>query len=84
MVGVLIGPESGMERNRLAERLAAAGVETRPFFVPVHRQPFYRGDGEFPVADRLREQGILLPSGSNLVDEDIDLVSNLINEAANA
>ena len=83
-VGVLIGPESGMERNRLAERLAAAGVETRPFFVPVHRQPFYRCDGEFPVADRLGEQGILLPSGSNLVDEDIDLVSNLINEAANA
>jgi perosamine synthetase len=84
MVGVLIGPEYGMDRDALAAYLAAAGVETRPFFLPAHRQPFHEGGGEFPVADRLGDQGILLPSGSSLTDVDIQLVSNLIKGATNA
>lgn len=82
MVGVLITPEFGMTSEALMAHLASEGIETRPFFVPVHRQEFYRGEGDFPVADRISSQGILLPSGSNLTDEDICRVAETVSKAA--
>ena len=84
MVGMLVGDAFGMARDGLASHLATLGVETRPFFVPVHRQPFYSGDTTFPVADRLGGQGILLPSGSNLTDEHVERVISHITQAADA
>lgn len=79
MVGILLA--ESIERDRLAHGLEAEGIETRPFFVPVHRQPFFAGGGDFPVADLLGKQGLLLPSGSNLTDADIERVCVQVREA---
>jgi perosamine synthetase len=82
MVGVMVTPEFGMGRDDLAAFLLDRGVETRPFFVPVHRQPFFDGGGAFAVAEALAERGLLLPSGSNLHDADIERVCALGREAS--
>jgi perosamine synthetase len=52
--------ESRLETQRA---LRAAGIETRRFFTPVHRQPvIHNAEGEFPNAERLWKHGFYVPS----------------------
>jgi len=82
MVGVMVDSEFDMSRDDLAGFLRDRQVETRSFFVPVHLQPFHALGGEFPVARALGDSGLLLPSGSNLLDSDIERVTDLVREAS--
>jgi perosamine synthetase len=86
MFGVLVEPDFGMGRDALMEGLRAAGVETRYFFTPIHRQPFLEGrgrvEGAFPVSDRLGASGLYLPSGTTLADEQIDAVCEAVRTLA--
>jgi perosamine synthetase len=72
------------ERDGVMERLAELGVETRPFFYPVHTMPMYAGDrgrGAFPVAERLAAGGINLPSGAGLTRDDVAYVGMAVRDA---
>lgn len=66
-------------RDEAMRRLEERGVETRPFFIPIHRLPPYLdADGrvvaDLPVTDRLSGQGMSLPTSSSLTDEEVDHV----------
>jgi perosamine synthetase len=86
MFGVLIEDGFGPTRDELVDALRAAGVETRYFFTPIHRQPFLAGhgriEGTFPVSDRLGRRGLYLPSGTALTDAEIDTVADGVLAAA--
>jgi perosamine synthetase len=74
---VLVGDAAKLGRDEVMSALDARGIETRPFFHPMHTLPMYR-DGEprdFPVADDLAGRGINLPSSAGLSDEDVDRVA---------
>jgi len=58
--------------------LTKRGIETRPFFFPLHIQPPYKQDGDFAVSTRLSEQGISLPSGNEISDQEIDRVCSSV------
>jgi perosamine synthetase len=74
----------GCTRDELRRRLAARGIETRTFFVPLHIQPAYfrahRGES-YPVAETLGRTGLYLPSGPALSDADIAYVAREIRRA---
>jgi len=81
MFPVLIRPESGvargafqehMERNRVDTRMVWTGNALRqPAFKDVaHRAP----SGGLPNADRVMEQGLIVPSNHSLTDDDIDYI----------
>jgi perosamine synthetase len=79
MYAVLVERPFGMNRDDLAHGLAEAGIETRTFFCPMNRQPFLRAQAGFreipsPVADRLWETGLYLPSTHTLEDAKIDFI----------
>jgi perosamine synthetase len=78
MFAVRVDDGFGEDRDTLAARLAQAGVETRPFFTPVHRQPFWEGGTDYPVADALAECGLLLPSGAQVRKQDVARVAGLV------
>ena len=64
-------------RDSVMARLFEAGVETRPFFYPMHAMPPYRWAGpmgRFPVAEQLAARGISLPSSAVLGEEEIEYV----------
>lgn len=68
MNGLVLDPSSGHTAASLARILAELGVETRPFFLGMDRQPALRARGWFegesyPVTDELAELGLYLPSG---------------------
>ncbi len=76
MYSILIGDDFGMTRDEVMTRLKAAGIETRSFFVSMHRQPAlakYGCDvsGQYPVTDELARTGLYLPSTSGLTDAQI-------------
>ena len=82
MYSVLVEPRFGPDRDAVRERLRARGVDSRPFFVPLHELPPYRTDGGFPVATRLSRVGINLPSGTGLTTEEIGTVCRALAELA--
>jgi perosamine synthetase len=61
--------------------LREKGIETRPFFIGLHEQPDILVDGDnFPVTDRLSRNGLYLPSGVALTEEQIRTVATTLLE----
>jgi perosamine synthetase len=75
----------GRSRDELAEILTGAGVETRPFFYPIHRLPPYLPEtgapATLPVTDALAASGMNLPTSVRMTPEDVDRVAAAIREA---
>ncbi len=82
MYSVLVGPGFGRDRDALAEALRARGIDTRPFFVPLHELPPYRRADPYPVAADLARRGLNLPSGNGLDPDEIQAVCAAIAELA--
>jgi perosamine synthetase len=78
MYSILVGRAFGMSRDALAEALRAQGIDTRPFFWPLHRLPPYRSTSSFPVATRLAREGLNLPSSTRLTAADIKSIADVI------
>jgi dTDP-4-amino-4,6-dideoxygalactose transaminase len=68
----------GREDIRLA--LEKENIESRPLWKPMHMQPVFAGTPFYGngTAERLFEQGLCLPSGSNLSQKDLDKVIEII------
>lgn len=80
----LIDPNRfGMSASDLIRFLAAANIETRPVWKPLHTQPLYRGSeclgGE--VAEDLSRRGVCFPSSSCLAEEEQHFVIERVREA---
>lgn len=76
----------GMSRDDLAVVLDADGIETRPFFYPLHRLPPYEGRPgaaqPLPITDALAAGGLNLPTYPQMTAADVELVSGAIRRAA--
>jgi len=87
LYSILIQEDFGLKRDDLAVELGKKGIETRPFFIPMHRQPVLKKmglvSGEFLVADELFSKGICLPSSSSISEEQIAFVCDTIKEIQN-
>ncbi len=74
LTAITIDPKiAGVNREQVRQRLAEANIESRPVWKPMHQQPIF-ADCRFygaGVADRLFDDGLCLPSGSNLSDSDL-------------
>jgi perosamine synthetase len=73
MFTVVLPDRISASRDELIRRLLQRGVETRPVFYPVHILPPYSGmpDKNFPIAERIAERGLSLPSWGGLTQDDI-------------
>ena len=74
--GVVLDDDVPFDAPEAADRLAEKGVQTRPFFWPLHEQPVLRKmglfkDEHYPVSERLARRGFYLPCGLGLSEEEI-------------
>ena len=81
---ITVDPQAfGRSRDELAEYLDERGIETRPFFIPIHRLPPFqaaseaRGE-ELPVTDRLAERGLNVPTFTQMTGAMLDRVAETI------
>ncbi|HLZ30438.1 MAG TPA: DegT/DnrJ/EryC1/StrS family aminotransferase [Chloroflexota bacterium] len=82
LYGVCV-PE-GVDRDLVMHDMALAGIETRPFFVPMHASPPYLetdGDVDYPVSAALGRSGVSLPSSATLTDEHVGIISRVLRES---
>lgn len=80
MTSILIN-KSKLERDLLMKKMLECGIETRPFFYPMHVLPPYQkilDDDTFPFADSIYSKGINLPSFNTLDEEDIIYISKTL------
>jgi perosamine synthetase len=82
--GLILKDEVPFEAEEAMRRLKILGIDTRPFFWPMHEQPIFRELGLFPGeshpnAERLGRRGFYLPSGLGLTLEQIHRVAECVH-----
>ena len=68
-----------IDRAGVAQRLAEYGIPVRPYFLPIHLQPylverFGYVAGDFPVTEDLGERGLALPFSGKMTEDQVEQV----------
>ena len=73
-------PNRNVEAMRMG--LDAAGIESRPLWKPMHRQPVYKNNPAYVngVSEALFKRGLCLPSGPCVTDEEARYIVERIQE----
>ena len=80
---ISIDPEkTGTDREKLRYSLEEANIEARPLWKPMHLQPVFI---DYPAylngtSENLFNNGLCLPSGSNLTDMDLDRIAMVLHK----
>jgi perosamine synthetase len=80
---VRFSPE--VDRDRLAQALGKRGIPARPYFIPIHLQPYmverfgYR-PGDFPITEDLGRRGMALPFSGVMNEGQVDQVCRAVGE----
>ncbi len=74
-------PNTNVEAIRMF--LDEAGIEARPLWKPMHRQPVYRNAPAYVngVSEAIFKKGLCLPAGPCVTDEDVKYIVSKIKEA---
>ncbi len=84
LTAILIDPEQtgGISREEVRITLETENIESRPLWKPMHMQPVYQGTKYYgtDVCERLFEQGLCLPSGSSLKEQDFDRIFSVLTK----
>jgi len=85
LTAIIIDPavsSNGITREELRLALERENIESRPLWKPMHLQPVFKGCKNFTngTNERLFENGLCLPSGSNLTKEQLSDIRTIIEE----
>ena len=74
-------PNDNVEALRVF--MDAAGIEARPVWKPMHRQPVYKGAPAYlnGVSEAVFKVGMCLPAGPYVSDEDVRFIVDTIKNA---
>lgn len=74
-----------IDRTRLMADLETAGIPSRPYFVPIHLQPYYREcfgyqEGDFPITERIAQTTLAIPFFSDMSVEQVEYVCEQVQQ----
>jgi perosamine synthetase len=83
LFNVVVEPDFRCSRDDLIRVLAESNVETRPFFLSLHKLPPFREGSRarqerLPETERLSENGLSLPTHSGMTERDVERVCSVI------
>lgn len=72
-----------VDRPALMAALESDGIPTRPYFVPLHLQPYYRErygfkEGDYPITERIAATTLALPFATDMTEDEVDHVCSRI------
>jgi dTDP-4-amino-4,6-dideoxygalactose transaminase len=78
--------DEDIDRNMVMQKLAEMGIPARPYFSPIHLQPFYQKQfnfaaGDFPEAEAAGNSILALPFYTNMNADEIEVVCSALQEA---
>ena len=76
---------SHRDRDRILTGLRAKGIDCRDYFVPIHLEPLYKErfgthEGTYPIAEAQSERTIALPFFGQLLQEEVQYISQVLGE----
>jgi perosamine synthetase len=79
----VIRVSKGVERGWLMNALQESGIPSRPYFSPIHLQPFYverfgYRTGDLPITEELGETSLALPFSSKMTEKQVDRVCDAL------
>lgn len=74
--------KAGFDKDDIINALAEDNIEARMLWNPMHRQPVFEGYDSYQtgVSDDLFANGVCLPSGSNMEQDDFDRIEKALNK----
>ena len=74
-----------IDRERVARKLDEAGIPARPYFLPIHLQPymiekFGFQPGDFPITEDLGQRGLALPFSGVMSEAQVEIVCQELAE----
>ena len=85
LTAILIDPKksNGISREDIILSLFKEDIESRSLWKPMHLQPVFAGSHYFggKISEMLFENGLCLPSGSNLTDQDLVRICKSISHS---
>jgi len=80
---IRLAPE--IDRDAVMAGLKERGIPSRPYFSPIHLQPFYREkfgyqEGDFPVTECVARSTLALPFFGNMSEDQVDNVCRALQE----
>lgn len=77
-----------INRDQVANELGNWGVPARPYFIPIHLQPYMVSrfgyqSGDFPITEDLGKRSLAIPFSSIMTEAQVDYVCQAINEVIN-
>ena len=72
---------NGLTREEIRLTMEAENIEARPLWKPMHQQPVFSSSKNYlnGISDKLFENGLCLPSGSNLTDDEFERIFNCLD-----
>jgi dTDP-4-amino-4,6-dideoxygalactose transaminase len=75
----------GLDRDAIAKKLGVLGIPARPYFLPIHLQPymvdrFGYQEGTFPVTEDMGKRGLALPFSGVMEESQVDRVCQALRE----
>lgn len=83
LTAIIIDPEiTGVTREYLRLGLNSFNIESRPLWKPMHLQPIFSNSENYinGVSEKLFNNGLCLPSGSNMNNHDYTRIENAIKK----
>jgi dTDP-4-amino-4,6-dideoxygalactose transaminase len=81
---ILVDPtlNNGLTREVIRLSLEDENIELRPLWKPMHQQPIFLQSKAYlnGVSDKLFENGLCLPSGSNLTEEEFETIFECLDK----
>jgi len=74
-----------LNRDAIAKQLGSAGIPARPYFLPIHLQPymverFGFSEDTFPVTEDLGRRGLALPFSGVMSEAQVDRVCQALKQ----
>ncbi len=74
-----------INRDEMAKKLDVRGIPVRPYFLPIHLQPYivekfgYK-EGDYPVTEDLGQRGLAIPFSGVMTEEQVDYVCEILRD----
>lgn len=80
LYSIVVEDEYGVSRDELLKILAENEIESRPFFMPIHKMPPYINckHGDLSITEELSLKGLNLPSSVGLKENEIEKICSVI------
>lgn len=74
-----------LNRARISKELGKRGIPSRPYFIPIHLQPYmvekfgYK-PGDFPITEDIGNRSLALPFSSTMEEKQVEYVCSILRE----